>query len=347
MSIYLLIFIFIYFFLTSIIFNKKPKVIFILSGVILILCATFRSSYINMDTDTYINYYNTVPSFKYLFQYNNYYFEKGYVFLNMLISSLGLNYRFFLLIIATISLSFVLVTIYRYATYPFLILFIYFTNFYFLNELLIMRTGIAFSIIFFALKYLKDNKKKYILFVIIASLFHRIALIALLPIIFMKLNIISKKKFILISIIAAFFLGRIEIITFIINNFKSVLPLKILYYFINYEYTESSYRRLFLFLPIFLYFLKNFNKYKNNNLFEESMIFFYISIVTKLLFIKHEALDRISHLFLMGILFLPDIYLKSLKNKENRFFLKIGITVFFGLLLMWYLRGDNVITIIL
>ena len=124
--------------------------------------------------------YNTVPSFKYLFQYNNYYFEKGYVFLNMLISSLGLNYRFFLLIIATISLSFVLVTIYRYATYPFLILFIYFTNFYFLNELLIMRTGIAFSIIFFALKYLKDNKKKYILFVIIASLFHRIALIACL-----------------------------------------------------------------------------------------------------------------------------------------------------------------------
>ena len=67
MSIYLLIFIFIYFFLTSIIFNKKPKVIFILSGVILILCATFRSSYINMDTDTYINYYNTVPSFKLLF----------------------------------------------------------------------------------------------------------------------------------------------------------------------------------------------------------------------------------------------------------------------------------------
>ena len=278
MSIYLLIFIFIYFFLTSIIFNKKPKVIFILSGVILILCATFRSSYINMDTDTYINYYNTVPSFKYLFQYNNYYFEKGYVFLNMLISSLGLNYRFFLLIIATISLSFVLVTIYRYATYPFLILFIYFTNFYFLNELLIMRTGIAFSIIFFALKYLKDNKKKYILFVIIASLFHRIALIALLPIIFMKLNIIGKKKFILISIIAAFFLGRIEIITFIINNFKSVLPLKILYYFINYEYTESSYRRLFLFLPIFLYFLKNFNKYKNNNLFEESIYSYQIII---------------------------------------------------------------------
>ena len=209
-----------------------------------------------------------------------------------------------------------------------------------------MRTGIASSIILYAFRYLNNNKKKYILFIMIASLFHRIALVALLPIIIMKLNIIKRKKTILFLIVTAFFLGRVGTIEFIVNNFKSILPLKIYYYFINYEYVESSYRKLFIFVPIFIYFLKNSNKYKKNNFFEESMIFLFISIFLKLLFIKHEALDRISHLFLMGILFLPDIYLKSIKRKEVRFFTKFMIIVFFGVLLIWYLRGDNVITII-
>ena len=91
MSIYPLILVYVYFLVTCIIFNKKNKYIYILSGVVLILFATFRPHTLNVDTNTYINYYNTVPSFRYLFEYNNYYFEKGYVFLNMLISSMGLN----------------------------------------------------------------------------------------------------------------------------------------------------------------------------------------------------------------------------------------------------------------
>lgn len=346
MSIYPLILVYVYFLVTCIIFNKKNKYIYIISGVVLILFATFRPHTLNVDTNTYINYYNTVPSFRYLFEYNNYYFEKGYVFLNMLISSMGLNYRFFLFITATLSLLFVTTSLYRYTSYSFLALFIYFSNFYFLNELLIMRTGIAYSIILYAFRYLNNNKKKYILFIMIASLFHRIALVALLPIIIMKLNIIKRKKTILFLIVIAFFLGRVGTIEFIVNNFKSILPLKIYYYFINYEYVESSYRKLFIFVPIFIHFLKNSNKYKKINFFEESMVFLFISIFLKLLFIKHEALDRISHLFLMGILFLPDIYLKSVKRKEVRFFTKFMIIVFFGVLLIWYLRGDNVISII-
>ena len=326
MNIFPLLSLYIYILVVCILFNKKNIYIYILSGVVLILFATFRSNMINIDTNTYINYYKTVPSFKYLFEYNNYYFEKGYVFLNMLVSSIGLNYRFFLFITASLSISLIMTSIYKYTKYCFITLFIYFSNFYFLNELLIMRTGIAFSILFFAIRYLKYDKKKYILLV--------------------KIEFIRKRKLVLISLAVAFILGRGEIIPFIANNLITFLPHKIIIYFENYEPKEASYRQLILFLPIFLYFLKNFYKYKNVRFFEESILFLFLMIISKFIFIKHETLDRISHLFLMGILFLPDIYLKSIKEKEVRFFTKFMIIVFFGLLLIWYLRGDNVITIV-
>ena len=71
MSIYPLILVYVYFLVTCIIFNKKNKYIYIISGVVLILFATFRPHTLNVDTNTYINYYNTVPSFRYLFEYNN------------------------------------------------------------------------------------------------------------------------------------------------------------------------------------------------------------------------------------------------------------------------------------
>lgn len=346
MNIFPLLSLYIYILVVCILFNKKNIYIYILSGVVLILFATFRSNMINIDTNTYINYYKTVPSFKYLFEYNNYYFEKGYVFLNMLVSSIGLNYRFFLFITASLSISLIMTSIYKYTKYCFITLFIYFSNFYFLNELLIMRTGIAFSILFFAIRYLKYDKKKYILLVILGSFFHRISLVALLPILLFKIEFIRKRKLVLISLAVAFILGRGGIIPFIANNLITFLPHKIIIYFENYEPKEASYRQLILFLPIFLYFLKNFYKYKNVRFFEESILFLFLMIISKFIFIKHETLDRISHLFLMGILFLPDIYLKSIKEKEVRFFTKFMIIVFFGLLLIWYLRGDNVITIV-
>lgn len=346
MNIFSLISVYVYFLVTCIIFNKKNKYMYILSGLVLILFATFRSNMINIDTNTYINYYKTVPSFKYLFEYNNYYFEKGYVFLNMLVSSLGLSYRLFLFLTASLSLCLIMSSIYKYTNYCFLTLFIYFSNFYFLNELLIMRTGIAFSILFFAFRYLKYDKKKYILLVILGSFFHRISLVALLPVLLFKIKLIRKRKLVLLLLVIAFILGRGEIIPFIANNLINFLPYKIIIYLENYEPKEASYRQLILFLPMFLYFFKNFNKYKDIKFFEESLLFLFLTIISKFIFIKHETLDRISHLFLMGILFLPDIYLKSIKSREIRFFIKFIMIIFFGLLLIWYLRGDNIITII-
>lgn len=349
MNLYLYILLLCYFFLTSIFCQRKKKnnYIFYISGFILILCATFRPVDINIDTTSYVNYFKTVPSIRYLFSYDNFQFEKGYVFLNMIIHSLGVNYNIFLFLIASFSISLIMITIYKNTKYIYVSLLVYFTNFYFLNELLIMRTGMATALVFFSFKYLKKNKIKYLFMILIAFLLHRISLVALLPLLLDILKFMNRKFFVYSSIVLAYFIGQIDFSKILVLNFRFLLPQKVLYYFINYIYTSSSYRQLILLLPIFLYFYKNKEKYKNEVLFDESLIFLYLSIITKLLFIKHEAFNRISSFYLMGLILLPSIYLQKINNKWLIIGYKILISFFFILLCIWYLRGENVIKLII
>lgn len=326
--------------------NKASKIFLYFLIIPLIIFATFRPSWINVDTEVYMRYYNTVPKISYLFDYNNYYFEKGYVFLNMILKGLYFPYEFLFFLISTTSLTLVYNSILKYTKYIYLSFFLYFVNFYFLNELLIMRTGLAFSILFFSLRYLKKNKYKYFFGIFFASLFHRISFIMFLPLFLLQTKIMQKTKFIVLSLMLGIVIGRLDTLEFLVRNFNFMLPQKLLYYFTNYKYAESSYRSLFLLVPMLYYFLLNYKKYKKYYFFDESVLLLYLAILTRVLFIRHEALNRISLLLSMPIIILPDIFLQNVESKKKRFFYKLGITVFYTILLFWFLRGDNIIKLV-
>ncbi len=100
--------------------------------------------------------------------------EYGYILLNKIVSSLGLGYASFTLIIAVIALTLKSVTIYKYGGYVFMALLIYFIPIYFFEEHVHVRQGLANAIMIFSIRYIIERKFwKFFLCFIVAFLFHK------------------------------------------------------------------------------------------------------------------------------------------------------------------------------
>ena len=100
--------------------------------------------------------------------------EYGYMFLNKLVSSLGLGYASFTIIIAVIALTLKSITIYRYGGYVGMALLMYFIPTYLFEEHVHVRQGLANAIMFFSIKYIIERKLwKFLLCFAIAFLFHK------------------------------------------------------------------------------------------------------------------------------------------------------------------------------
>lgn len=100
--------------------------------------------------------------------------EFGYIFLNKIVSFLGLGYASFTLIIAIIALWLKSVTIYRYGGYVFMALLMYFIPTYLFEEHVHVRQGLANAVMFFSIKYIIERKLwKFFLCFAIAFMFHK------------------------------------------------------------------------------------------------------------------------------------------------------------------------------
>lgn len=346
MNLFIFLIIVFFLYLMSIVGKKNDirlKILFILISGVLIIYAGFRPVLSNDDNLAYVDYYEKIPNLKYFFDYDNEVFEKGYMFINMFLKTLNLDYRCLFLFIAMISVSLMMYSIYNYTQNIYTALFIYFSNIFIINELITIRTGIASAILFYSLKYLKKNQKKYLLLVLFSCLFHRTAILGLIPLVMIKLKLFKKKRYIIILILLAFILGRMNIINFIYFSFKNLLPQKISFYFEHYQYTKSSYRRAILTLPLIIYFTLNINKYREKKFFIEGYSFVFTSLLSTLFFINHDAFNRLSFIFFSGIILLNDIYIDTITKIRNRIFIKLLISTICLFLLYWTLRGEYLI----
>lgn len=104
--------------------------------------------------------------------------EYGYILLNKLVSSLGLGYASFTLIIAFIALLLKTSSIYNYGGYVFLALFMYMVPTYFFEEHIHVRQGLANAFTIFSIRYvINRNLYKFLICFAIAFLFHKAAVI--------------------------------------------------------------------------------------------------------------------------------------------------------------------------
>lgn len=193
--------------------NEKEKRIFEIS-VLLLLCIISGTRYNLGGTDYFVykKAYGAVPMIR-DFNFANiqnvdgtFEMEKGYLFLNSLVKTMGLNFYGFTLIHSMIFYLCMYIGLKRYTKNfnYFLVVFLY--KMFFYDTFISMRQSISIAIFFIAVQFIEKRKPiKYFALCILAFLFHNSAIILFPLYIYNKIKI-SKKTFKIINIIGIIFL---------------------------------------------------------------------------------------------------------------------------------------------
>lgn len=231
----------------------------------LILFIGLRAYNIGADTQWYIYYLEKYKGIEFNEIFVNYeYYEYGYSLFTKLCSFLGLGKTQFLLLVTVIEVIPFFVALKKYSNNP-LISILTFVCFQPLFLCIGMfRQAISISICFIGLDYIRDNKwLKYLLTILIASLFHASSLFLLIMYWLKKVEIQKK----LLWILPSAFLVSIIFGNVLSHNLVALTSRYIGYLGSEYDYAESgSYTLAILFLlvsmfSIYSYLSANSTKY--------------------------------------------------------------------------------------
>lgn len=185
--------------------ETKDKLFLIITFFVLFILVGTRAMNVGNDTLSYLDLFKKSSIFKMSILDSNTYYEKGYLIFNVLLSYISSSSRFFM---------FAMSLIFNYAVFKFikdnsknylLSVLMYINLLFFYQSMTMMRQFLALSIVLlFSFKYVKEkNLVKFLISIIVASLFHSTALIAVFiyPIYYLNYN----RKRVLIIIIASIF----------------------------------------------------------------------------------------------------------------------------------------------
>ena len=284
-------------------FRTSAKVKYSLYFILLLLLiciATLKNEGTSPDTINYINSFERAIDLSQFSEIDNFYFEPGYVLLESIISYLGFNYTVLFFIVACISISIYGFIFWKYSPYPFLSLFIFISIAYITQIVVIIRYGLATSIILLSLmNYIHAQYKRFIVLCIIASFFHYTSLtcILLFPFFLVK----NKIKVIVFLIIIGGILILVNIsildIVLLVSNF---LPNYFQYALSKgTQYLEiqgsSGFKQILLYLPVF-YFVSKVTSYSKS--FKSSFFVFLFAMFLMLEFAQAEDFARINKMYL-------------------------------------------------
>lgn len=196
--------------------------LYIVLFVLLFFLIALRDN-IGTDYGAYVNIYNYYNS-----NFNqNVPREEAFKMINFLSKNLFDNYYVMFAIMGFISMLFLFIGVANYTNYIFISLGIYFVRFYFLRDFNQIRQGVACTIILYSTLFLSDkNKKKYFLYVIIATLFHRVALIGFVAY-FFNLYIKESRRKIYVMLLFSIFI--------------SLLPMQKIIYLLSFNLIDPAY----------------------------------------------------------------------------------------------------------
>lgn len=285
---------------------KIKKHFALLIIILFFLLAAFRWE-IGTDWESYLSNFriaNDMGLIEYIKVFSGFY-EYGYVILTGIIGFLTNNYNFYLSFVALIIFILTYSRLFSRSKLIYISLLAIFC-FSFAYMFSVPRQGIAIAVVFYSIKYIEEKSKfKFIIAVLIATMFHSSALI-FLPAYFIFYLKISVKKY-LIGMFLALFCGiaAVEILSFI-NN-MGILPGKIserISSYLTTKYVDNASRALivdiliktltrgFVIVLIFLFLLKIKNKDENLNGY---INFYYVSTYLYIIsFFTSEVFSRLS-----------------------------------------------------
>lgn len=274
------------------------KILYIICCLQLFILSALRTN-IGIDFVSYRDKFNTISQLP-INRLMQFYFEKGFLFLNATVALFTDNFQWVIVLSSAITIGCVAYSIYKQSTSPFLSVFLYITLMYYYGSFCLIRQGIAISISLTAFTYLKkQNFLKYLLLVLLASLFHSSALI-LIPIYFIaNINLTLKKvvTFFGISILLYLFLNKIIQCAVRFNpSYRNYL---------SSEYMSGmSFKSLIIPLTaciiLFIFKKRMISLQKSNNIYA-NMAFF--SLLLSLLQTKMQLFDRFPYYLNIYIIF--------------------------------------------
>jgi len=191
--------------------QKGKNVVTILTLIMLCIVSGTRYNLGGSDYFAYESIFNSVPDLTQQSFFivddswlSNY--EKGYLFFNSVIKTMGFSFYGFILIHAIIFYSCMYIGLKKYMNNFSLLIIVFLYKLFFYNTFISLRQSISVAIFFVILKYIQEKKPlKYFIGCIIATSFHNAALL-LFPIYFINRINLTKNKIILLNV---FFLPTI------------------------------------------------------------------------------------------------------------------------------------------
>lgn len=291
-----------------------------ISFFILWLIAGFRGDF-TADYRSYSDLFHYYNNFTLIEIFNmNFYEEIGYVILNKLIGIFTDNEIYFMLIISYVILQIFYREFKKNSSYIWLSILLFINIGAFYTSFNIMRQILAASIIFSGSKYLYERRfYKYLLIVVIATLFHKTSLL-MLPFYFI-LNFRFNIKNVILIIITAFISG------FFVDKIVEIIQS---YWYTGYTYGMSglNYTSAVVPLSILIFVLlhsKLLDAQKTmENIWINTVVFYaFFSVIG----LKVQMLQRFSEFFGPFVLLIIPYIISKIRDKNLRVIYLLTITI--------------------
>lgn len=151
--------------------EKQKKMAVVLSGILMSLTAGLRNvGGLGADYDIYMDHYNGAWAYGGHFDG---YFEIGYCAIAWFFHQCGISYNFFVFILTSISIYFLLLIIYKRSQLPMFSIMLYLSTYFLFYNMVLLRQMVAVVAFVYCLYAIIDgNKKSFIFSFLIGCLFH-------------------------------------------------------------------------------------------------------------------------------------------------------------------------------
>lgn len=308
--------------------NIKNNKIYLLSMIIfLTLFLCLRGPNVGLDMNNYYDFFVTAKNSTIKFLYFNINFELGFKVLTKFISFILFDFRFYISIISIISMLGIHYLIKNYSDNYFASIFLFITFDYFIYYTCTLRQCLAISVLLCSFYFLKkENILCYIASVLVASLFHKTALVFLILPIFKYITFTPKMIAIYISLCLVLFIIK--------NPILDILTKLIYNQYVNYIDTSGEgYMMLSLIfmIIIFVCFInKKFDINKKENKFFVGMLL--LSLPFQILSTTQGLVARIVLYFTYSFIILVPNNIEIMKIKYR----KILYSLFYASLFLFY-----------
>lgn len=132
------------------------------------------------DWDTYTQLFNYFPTFSRLIghpaEFADQPVEEGFTLLCAFVKSMGGTIQHLFFVVTTINILLITSALHKYTKYPVMALLCYYCILYFQLEMIYIRQATAVALCFFALQYIEPRRiVPYLVFILLACTFHRVA----------------------------------------------------------------------------------------------------------------------------------------------------------------------------